>query len=118
MSLVNEFFRTAIERASAGEFGYTATLESMDNHGAWVQLSWDKINAAFPFDTPPLEIFDSLSLQLPSFAEVSEWAPHKFVTIEHGAEPLEDLIAFVENYLKMALDSPIDQVRFRTRETL
>lgn len=117
MSLIGDWFRVAIDRASSGEFGYRVTLESVSNDSIWVQLSWDKINAAYPFQIAPSLLFEKLALPLPPMAEVSEWTPQQFVTIEHGAEPLDDLVVFVESYLARALDSSVGQVKFRVSES-
>lgn len=117
MSFIGDWFRIAVDRASSGEFGYTVTLESVKDEGVWIQLSWDRINAAYPFQVAPAQLFESLALSLPPLAEVSEWAPQQFVTIEHGAEPLDDLVVFVESYLAKALGSPAEQVNFRASES-
>ena len=118
MSFIGSCFQTAIDRAIAGDHDYTITLESIDSEAIWIQLSWDKINAAYPFPGDPSQILSDLSLKLPPYVEVSEWSPQEFVTLEHSAEPIEDLVHFVEEYLRKALRASIEKSSFRIIEAL
>jgi hypothetical protein len=106
MSLIMDSFNLAIDRASSGNPDCKVTVEDSLDCTKWVQLSWDSINAAYPFTNPPLEILNSFSIAIPEFVEISEWSPNRFVTFEHSAEPLEDLARFVEQYFARILISP------------
>jgi len=106
MTLIERCFRDAISAASGGDRDARITLEVVGDPSKWVQLSSDDINLVYPGREPPLEKLRKLSIKVPEDMEVSDWQANLFVTFEHGAEPLHDLVRFVEDYMSKVLGVP------------
>jgi hypothetical protein len=97
--IVERAFREAIDAAADGRSGVFLTLEATGDKEKWVQLTWDAINAAYPFKEHPSELLKRRGIALPDLVEISAWEPGQYVTFEHGADPLAPLVQFVERYL-------------------
>jgi len=109
MHCIEHALKLAISNAAEGDTDFRVTLEAIGAPEKWVQLSWDTINAAYPAEKPPLETLASLSFNLPEYVTVSDWKANEYATFEHGAEPLLELVRFVEQYFLKVLDvSAID----------
>ena len=103
MKYIEQLLQRVIDQAAEGNTSFCVLLESKKSPNRWVQLSWDTINAAYPFaEDPTTKIRD---LELPEFAylEISGWEPSKFATFEHGAVKLDEISAFVTSYFKNVL---------------
>lgn len=103
MQLIEDSFNTAIERAESGDSDFKITIEVIDAPEKWVQISWDRINAAYPREQDPEKILEEASITLPKYVDISEWKRNEYVTFEHGAEPLSALTNFVEEYFRKIL---------------
>ena len=115
-TLIETSFRRAIEAAEDGNGDARVTLETHGEPHTWLQLSYDTINAAYPLAEEPTNVLTALSITLPEYVEVSAWEAHKFVTFEHGAEPLPDLVRFVQDYTAKVLHIAEPDTVFRVVE--
>jgi hypothetical protein len=103
MGLIEQCLREAIDEAAAGNADFFVTLEAAGDESRWVQLTWDRINFAYPLKVSPLKALGERGVALPDFIELSEWEGGQFATFEHGAEPVDGLVSFVESYLARVL---------------
>ena len=103
MGIVRTSFQEAIRAAVDGDHDAFVTLEAVQDADAWVQLKWDCINAAYPSNEEPGRLLAMHGIALPEEVELADWEAGKYVTFEHGAEPLEPLVQFVEAYLATVL---------------
>lgn len=110
MSLIEECFKLVIDSASQGDRDSAIVIEDSCDPEKWVQISWDYINAAYPFTDFPITRFTSLSIDLPNSLELSDWSAERYVTFQHGAEPLGELAHFVEQYFSKILNSQPGQL--------
>ncbi|MEN9360512.1 MAG: hypothetical protein RL095_2047 [Verrucomicrobiota bacterium] len=101
--LIESAFISAIDAAVDGHDDFCITLESNSNPDIWIQIAWDTINASYPFSEPPLKILANHSIHLPNNLNVGEWKSGQFVTFEHGAEPLPELVNFVDLFARKLL---------------
>jgi hypothetical protein len=108
MIMIEESFRSAIAAAIDGDRDYFVTLEAASDEKRWAQLSWDMINAAYPLAIDPLRALAEREITLPPLVELCDWRPGEYVTFDHGAEPLADLVVFVERYFERLLDTKPD----------
>ncbi len=68
------------------------TLDAASNPAAWVQVTREMINAAYPHTEEPLAKLESLGL---SPLELVTWEPKQYATFHHVGVSLEALAAFV-----------------------
>jgi hypothetical protein len=101
--IVAEWFQRAVAAAEEGESGFVVTLESRRDANKWIQLTWDAINVAYPLATDPGAELARRGFELPEYVELSSWEAGKFATFAHAAEPLPELVAFVERYSREVL---------------
>jgi hypothetical protein len=103
MNHIEQLLKMVIDQAAEGNTSFCVLLESKTSPQRWMQLSWDTINAAYPFAEEPL--IKIRQLELPEFPnlEIAGWKPRKFATIEHGADKLDEISAFVIAYFKKVL---------------
>ena len=109
MTLVERSFQEAIHAAVTENHGFFVTLEATTDKEKWVQLTWDSINAAYPYQDKPTVLLKRLGIALPRLVEVSAWEPGQYVTFEHGADPLGPLVEFVERYVRDVLGVEPDE---------
>lgn len=109
--VVERCFREAIDAAADGDHEFFVTLEVASDKGKWVQLTWDTINAAYPHNGEPAELLERHGIAVPDLVEVSAWEPGRYVTFQHGADPLAPLVQFVERYIKEVLGVEPDERR-------
>jgi hypothetical protein len=103
MNLIEQCLREAIDEAEGGNADFFVTLEAAGDETRWVQLTWDRLNFAYPLKGSPLKALKERGVALPRFVELSEWESGQFATFEHGAEPVAGLVSFIESYLTCVL---------------
>jgi hypothetical protein len=103
MSLIADGFRRAISAAENGNPDFFVTFESRTDPDKWIQLTWSNVNAAYPLRVEPDKELRRRGFVYPENVELASWEAGKFATFEHGAEPLADLVAFVERYAREIL---------------
>lgn len=82
------------------EVDICATLDTPSNRQAWVQVTRDMINAAYPFEGDPLQMLSGHGLlQL----ELVTWEPKQYVTFRHVGVSPKALAGFVDTYLSEIL---------------
>jgi hypothetical protein len=116
MNHIEELLKRVIDQAAEGNTSFCVLLESKSSPDQWVQLSWDTINAAYPFAQEPMEKLRELKLPEFPYLEISGWEPHKVATFEHGADDLKQIAAFVTAYFKKVLGVSAATKDLRTEE--
>ena len=109
MGLIADGFRRAISAAEGGNPDFFVTLESRRDPDKWIQLTWSNINLAYPLTVEPDKELRRRGFTYPENVELASWEAGKFATFDHGAEPLEDLVAFVERYCREVLGVEPDE---------
>jgi len=109
MGLIADGFRRAISAAENGNPDFCVTYESRRDPDKWIQLTWSHINAAYPLRVEPDQELRRRGFTYPENVELSSWEAGTFATFEHGAEPLADLVAFVERYAREILGVEPDE---------
>jgi hypothetical protein len=109
MTIVERSFREAIDAAAEGDHEFLLTLEATSDKDKWVQLTWDAINAVYPYNDDPAERLERHGITAPALVEVSAWKPGQFVTFGHGADSLGPLVHFVERYIRDVLGVEPDE---------
>ena len=102
MGIVAESFRRAADEGEH-EDDFTVTLESRQDPDRWIQITPDMINMAYPLATEPTAELARRGFTLPREVGLAAWEPRKFATFHHAAEPLDELVAFVERYAREIL---------------
>jgi len=109
MGLIAEGFRQAIAAAENGDPDFFVTFESPGDPDKWIQLTWSSINMAYPLSVDPDQELRRCGFTYPKNVELASWEAGKFATFDHGAEPLADLVAFVERYSREILGLEPDE---------
>jgi hypothetical protein len=82
------------------EVDICATLDTPSNRDAWIQITRDMINAAYPFEGEPQQMLSGHGLlQL----EIVTWEANKYVTFRHVGVSPKALAGFVDTYLSEIL---------------
>ena len=105
MSKISDYLELAIREAESGNSDFRLTLSFRDNPGVWLQIAWDSFNFAYPLTEEPLAAIRRTGIALPKYVSLTEWQSQRYVTFEHGAEPVEELTHFVEKFLKNVLST-------------
>ncbi len=103
MKHIEKLLKRVVDQAIEGNTSLCELLESKASSDQWVQLTWDSINASYPFADEPIATMRDLGLPVPSFLELDSWKPHSFVTFEHGANTFDEISAFVAAYFEKVL---------------
>jgi hypothetical protein len=103
-TIIRDSLVEAIDAAVAGNHKFFITLEARQNPDLWVQLRWDYVNAAYPHATDPRDLLQSSGISLPPNMTLEAWEPNRFVTFEHGADPVEPVVEFVTAYFEHILE--------------
>ena len=98
MAIVADGFRRAIAAGEQGDHDFFVTLESRRDPERWIQITWSSINAAWPLSVEPVAELRRRGFTFPDDVVLLGWEAGKYATFEHAAEPLSDLVAFVERY--------------------
>lgn len=109
MGLIEDGFRRAIAAAADGNEDFFVTYESRLDPDKWIQLTWSNINMAYPLGVEPDKELRRRGFTYPENVELASWEAGKFATFDHGAEPLADLVAFVERYAREILGVEPDE---------
>ena len=109
MGIIADGFRRAIAAAESGDPDSFVTLESRDDPDKWIQLTWSSINLAYPLSVDPDKELRRRGFTYPDNVELNSWEAGKFATFDHGAEPLAELVAFVERYSREILGVEPDE---------
>ena len=109
MGLIADGFRRAIAAAESGDQDFFVTYESRRDPDKWIQLTWSNINMAYPLSVEPDKELRRRGFTFPGNVELASWEAGKFATFDHGAEPLADLVAFVERYSREILGVEPDE---------
>jgi hypothetical protein len=100
---IERWLRRAVEAAAAGDIDCCILLESLRDVGSWVQLTWDTVNAAYPFADDPMARVRAAGVPEYPYCELTAWEPEKYATFEHPAEPLDRVAGFVAAYFERVL---------------
>jgi hypothetical protein len=101
--LIDEIQRI-LDAASEGDTDQCLDIILPDSPDAWAQITWDTINAYYPyFDEPENHL--TKDIRLPNGSEVIEWKPGEFVTVECGVDDARAIEEFVIRYLSMVTDN-------------
>ena len=109
MGIIADSFRRAIAAAENGDHDFFVTLEARRDPDKWIQITWSSINAAYPSSVDPDKELRRRWFVYPANVELMSWEAGKFATFEHGAEPLDGLVAFVERYVREILGVEPDE---------
>ncbi len=103
MQYIQRLLEHVIDAAARGNTDLCIHLESKSTPDRWVQLTFDSINATYPFADEPLA--KARALELPQYRslEVMDWKPNVYATFEHGTDELEQVAAFVAEYMQKIL---------------
>jgi hypothetical protein len=113
---IEEYLEQVVSEAETGNTDCCILLEAKKDSGQWVQLTWDSINAAYPFVEEPLMKLKELKIGLFPGLELSSWEQKKYATFEHPAQPLGQLARFVEEYLTRVLGVGVQRKDLRVEQ--
>ena len=102
-SLVRKSLDEAIDHAVEGDRHHCVTLEARGDDSRWVQLTWDYVNVSYPSDEEPSVLLENMGIRLPKGITLERWERNKFATFEHPADPVEEIVRFVELYFEKVL---------------
>jgi hypothetical protein len=102
-SIIHDGLAEVIAAAESGDRKFFITLESRAKDDVWVQLRYDWINAAYPYEMEPLELLRNRGVSLPDLVTLEAWEANQFATFDHPAYPMEPIVAFVEAYFTQVL---------------
>ena len=97
--LIDEIQRV-LDAASEGDTNQCLDISLPDSSYVWAQITWDMINAYYPYDDEP-ENHLSGDIRLLEGSEVLEWKPGEFVTVECGVDDAGAIERFLVSYLSM-----------------
>jgi hypothetical protein len=98
--MITDEIQRILDAASEGDTDQCLDITLPDSPDAWAQITWDMINAYYPYEDEP-ENHLSGDIGLPEGSEVIEWKPGEFVTVECGVDDAGAIERFVIRYLSM-----------------
>jgi hypothetical protein len=102
-SIVRKCLDEAIAHAVDGDRRHCVALESRRDEAVWVEITWDVINAAYPYEVEPAELLRAQDIEMPSGVSLEQWKPNVYASFEHAALPTEPVAEFVEAYFERVL---------------
>lgn len=99
------YLQQAIHAAEQGNRDFCITIQAKDDETRWVQLTWDCINAAYPFSDEPLGQLGKLGIMLSPEIHLLDWKSGTYATFAHPAKELGQIAKFVLEYLQKVLDA-------------
>jgi hypothetical protein len=108
----------AIDQAVDGNSDLCVTIESVANPDKWIQLTWDTVNAAYPYADNPLDHLREL--KLPDYPDLKlvTWEPNKFATFGHAANDVDRIAKFVGAYLEALLGVCVNEETLRIQKEM
>ncbi len=103
MQHIEQWLCRVADEAKAGNKEYCVLLESVAFPDRWVQLTWDSVNAAYPYTDEPLARIRADGVPTYPNMTLSEWESEKYATFKHPLKPLAEIAEFVSQYIEVIL---------------
>jgi hypothetical protein len=116
MEHIERWLRHVVDEAAEGNPDCCILLESVSDPDRWVQLTWEHVNAAYPFADEPLARVQAAGVPGCPYCVVATWEAGKYATFEHPAEPLDGIAGFVTGYLERVLGVSAAEGELRVEE--
>jgi len=91
------------EEARAGDKEYCVLLESVAFPDRWVQLTWQFVNADYPYTDEPMARLKAAGVPLFPQIELESWESEKYATFKRPPEPRQEIAEFVSKYMEIIL---------------
>jgi hypothetical protein len=95
---------------------YIITLEHKKDKTKWIQLSWEMVNLAYPFDKNPKTKLKSLQLNIFANGTIKSWEANQYMTLSHSADDIETIANFIDGYVEKVFECPFDDRNFNIEE--
>lgn len=89
-----------VRAAEEGDTYQCITVASEADPSVWAQVTWDMLNASYPFSDSPATKTQVQALSAPEDFALVEWEPHSHITWEHGSTDPKGIAAFTLSYLR------------------
>jgi hypothetical protein len=99
MGTIADYLDLAINEAANGDPDFRITLQKPNETLRWLQISWDSMNFSYPSHEDPVVAMTRVGIRPPALVELTDWQPGKYATFEHGADSLEAIASFVEQFV-------------------
>lgn len=103
MEHIEELLQRVLREAKAGNTDFCVLVESLQSPDCWLQLTWEYVNAAYPFEDAPLERARAAGVREYAGCAVESWQPKTYATFEHPTEPTSQIAEFIQDDLEKVL---------------
>lgn len=106
--MLNKQIQKVVEAAVDGDTDQCLNINLHDDDQKWVQVTWDMINAFYPYENEPQYHLTDLCV-IPSGSEIIDWKAGQYVTIKYDTDDVNEIRTFIIAYLSLLADRKITE---------
>jgi hypothetical protein len=118
MQSLEQIIQAFVNDAKSSDMDLCLTIESREDSSAWVQITWDSVNASFPISSHPVQYLKSKGVVLPKGWGLLDYEADSFATFKYDSKELQNLIQFVKQYFQgvFGIKLSVETMAFRREE--